>query len=242
VDGVSNKLAELTGTVNQIRTDVDANTNNITALTTDLEAFKTSTAADINKLKIAFNNREQQLRSATVRIFNFPHSHGESVDNFRNLTAKVFDRLIQPALAAAVEAGELARAPPQQSVIEACFRAFAPNEPAAGDPPLPVICRLSNRFYKSCVLRHKKAATAQTEAERAARSKRVVIVEDLTPPSHGLLKALQADTRVGKVWSINGQMLARPPAASRECGMCLIDSTRSSPPSPCLPASNLSNL
>jgi len=31
-------------------------------------------------------------------------------------------------------------------------------------------------------------------------------VEDLTPPTHGLLKALQADSRVDKVWSVNGQL------------------------------------
>jgi len=206
VDGVDGKLTELNNTVSGLRVDVDANKASIATLTADLAAHKDLTSKEINALKLGFNQREQQLRSNTIRIFNLPHSPGESVDNYRNLAVKVYDRLLLPALTAAAEGGELGRVPPQQSTIESCFRAFSINEPDPGAPPMPVICRLTNRHIKTCILKHKKIATTQSEAERAARVKRVVMVEDLTPPTHALLKALQADARVGKVWSINGQI------------------------------------
>ena len=45
-----------------------------------------------------------------------------------------------------------------------------------------------------------------SEGEKRAGVKRFIIVEDLTPPAHKLLNALQADDRTDKVWSVNGQI------------------------------------
>jgi len=206
VDGIDNKLEALTTKVNGIREDVDKNTAAIATLRAEFDAHKEKSSAEVLKLKVSMNKREQQLRSCTVRIFNMPHVYGESVDNFSALTKHVYDRLISPALTAAVAAGDLPRVPPQQQAIEACFRAFSPTEPNPDTPPAPVICRLSSRFIKYCLMKNRRAATTPSEAERSARARRLVIVEDLTPPTHSLLKALQADDRVEKVWSVNGQV------------------------------------
>ena len=43
-----------------------------------------------------------------------------------------------------------------------------------------------------------------SEGEKKSGVRRFVIAEDLTPPAHKLLKAMQADKRTEKVWSVNG--------------------------------------
>jgi len=206
VDGVDGKLEALNNTVKGLRTDVDRNSISIAAIQDDLNTYKETTNADILAIKTSFNRREQQLRSCTVRIFNFQVSPGESVDNYKGLGVRVYDRLIQPALAAAVQGGDLAKILAQSASIEACFRAFSPSEPAPGDPPAPVICRLSSRHVKFCLMKYRREVTATAGGGGPPRPKRIVIVEDLTPPAYSLLKGLQAHSRVNKVWSTNGQI------------------------------------
>jgi len=163
------------------------------------------------------------------------------VNNFSGLSARIFDRVIRPALVAASAAGEIGSVPSAASVVEACFRTVAPSEPPPNAPPMAVICRLSSRFYKSTVMKHRRAALVQSDHEKAARLPRLVVVEDLTPPALGLLKALKADGRVEKAWSVNGQVhytLAGQPAAGVRRVRNVFDSpdsflppTRSSTPS-----------
>jgi len=156
VDGIKEELQTLNNTVTGIRQDVDKNIEDIANIREELNTYKNRTDSDILQLKTSFNNREQQLRSCTVRIFNFQVSAGESVDNYANLATRVYDRVIQPALAAAVAAGDLARVPPQAAAIEACFRAFSPTEPPAGAAPcsghLPPVQPLRE------ILRHEEQA------------------------------------------------------------------------------------
>lgn len=206
VDSVNSKLEALNTTVTNLGKEVASNTADIKELRADFEKYKTDSEAELKKLKTSFNHREQQLRSTTVRIFNLPPIFGESVDNYKGLASRVYDCLIRPALVAAKAAGDLATVPQQQNSIEACFRAYVPVEPAAGSPPAPVICRLSSRFIKFAVMKNRKAATALSEPEKVAGARRLAIVEDLTPPVHGLLKELQADRRVDKAWTVNGQV------------------------------------
>ena len=47
---------------------------------------------------------------------------------------------------------------------------------------------------------------APTEAERAAGIKRFILMEDLTPANHIMLKDLQSDNRVDKVWPVDGRI------------------------------------
>lgn len=107
-------------------------------------------------------------------------------------------------MVAAKAAGDLGSVPQQQNVMESCFRAYQQSEPSPGDTPSPVIVRLVNRNFKVAVLKNRRAITAANPGE--AGSKRVIVVEDLTQPAHKLLKELQGDSRVEKVWSVNGQI------------------------------------
>ena len=79
LDGVVSKLDQLTVTVNAVSSAVDLlagkvqyNTDNIEFIRQEFDNFKTETRAELRSVKNTLNVREQQLRSAQVRVFNFP--------------------------------------------------------------------------------------------------------------------------------------------------------------------------
>ncbi len=205
-DSLNTKIETLTATTTTLRTDVTANTTDINNLRAEFESFKQTSQTETRQLKTAFNNREQQLRSTTIRVFNMPVVGGESIDNYKALANRVYERLLRPALVAAKAAGDLGVIPQQATIIEACYRVFQQREPEPGAPPAPVVVRLSSRQFKFSVMKYRKAAASPSEADRETGGKRLIVVEDLTPPAHKLLKELQADSRVEKVWTINGQV------------------------------------
>lgn len=205
-DDLDTKIGSLTSITTTLRADVDNNQAAINTLRTEFETFKSNSQAEVKQLKTSFNNREQSLRSSVVRIFNMPVIIGESIDNYKALAARAYDRLIRPALVAAKAAGDLGAVPQQQNAVEACYRVFQQKEQVPGGPPAPVVVRLASRHIKFLVMKYRKAAAAPSEAERGAGAKFLIVVEDLTPSSHKMLKLLQSDDRVEKVWSINGQI------------------------------------
>ena len=71
----------------------------------------------------------------------------------------------------------------------------------------PIIVKFRNLLHRSAILRNKKAIIpASTAAEKLAGAARFIIVEDLTPSNHKLLRDLQEDERVSKVWSVDGRI------------------------------------
>ncbi len=186
---------------------MDANKKDIannTAAIAELRAELQLNKVEVKSLKTSHNLREQRLRATTIRLFNFPTSLGESVDNYRPLATKVYDRVVRPTLVAAKAAGDIGTVYQQQNCIEACFRAFSPKEPAPGSPPPPIIIRLTNNSIKSAVMKNRKHIPLPAEGDRLAGAKRYILVEDLTPEALSLLKTLQKDERTEKVWSLNG--------------------------------------
>ena len=153
ITSINTHLASLTTTVKTLQTTVDNHTKEIAELCTLMDQQKT----EINKLKLSHHRREQRLRSTTIRLFNFPYTVGESLENFKALSAKVYDRVIRPTLAAAKAAGDLGSVPQQQNAVEACFRAYRQEQEAADKPPPPVVIRLSNNI-KFAVMKHAAAS------------------------------------------------------------------------------------
>ena len=203
LDGVVSKLDQLTVTVNAVSSAVDLlagkvqyNTDNIEFIRQEFDNFKTETRAELRSVKNTLNVREQQLRSAQVRVFNATV-----------LTAQIYDRILRPLLSAAKTAGDLGSVPQVQNVVETCYRAFVQEEPEEGQPPPPVVIRFTNKQLKIAVLKQRRQSMpVPSEGEQKKGIKRFLIVEDLTPPAHKLLKAMQADPRTDKVWSVNGQI------------------------------------
>ena len=207
IDNLDSKFNDLSTTVNTLNTTVASHTSEIAEIRAELAKNK----EDIRSLKVSHNNREQRLRACTLRLFNFPTAPGESVDNYKPLAAKVYDRIIRPALSAAKGAGDIGTLPQQQNAMEACFRVFSPQGPVPPTTSPPVIIRLVSMAVKTAVMKHRRAVPLPSEGERAVGIRRFVLVEDLTPDTHSLLKALQADSRTEKAWSVNGNiMFTRP--------------------------------
>ena len=57
------------------------------------------------------NFQQQQLRSLTLRLMNFPITGDESADNNAGLKTKVYDTVLKPLLAAAKAAKDLSSVP-----------------------------------------------------------------------------------------------------------------------------------
>ena len=207
---MDSKLDALTTTVNNISVVVEAlqqkveiTTRDIKDLRNEFENFKAETSGELRAVKNTLNLREQQLRNNSVRLFNLPLSKDDSA----GLQVRVYDRIVRPLLAAAKTAGDLTSVPQAHNAFEACYRAFSQEEHQEGASPAPVVIRFATKALKIAALKHRRQhMPAPSEGEKSARVKRFVLVEDLTPPAHKLLKALQADSRTEKVWSVNGQI------------------------------------
>ncbi len=203
IDSIDRKFDELSSTVNTLQTTVAGHTDEIASLRQELDAHK----AEVKQLKFSHNIREQRLRACTIRVFNFSYVVGESLDNHKALAARVYDRIVRPAMAAARAGGDIGSVSQQQNAIETCFRIVAPREETLLSPqPPPVIVRLSSNSIKFAVMKYRKHILPPTEEEKSAGIRRYTVVEDLTPDAHRLLKELQKDSRTDKVWSINGQI------------------------------------
>jgi len=177
------EIALLVTRVNTLETTVAAQQATINALNTD-----------VKNLKDLVNFREQQHRSSTIRVFNFPGSDAET-----NLATKVYDRLFKPILAAAKQKGDLATLPQVGTTIENIYRAgkFAAG---ANKPPPPIVVKLSSTTIRMALLRNKRLNTPPPPEG----GKRLVIAEDLTPATYKKYRELLSDDRVEKGWTIDG--------------------------------------
>ena len=178
---------------------VQYNTGNIDFLRQEFDKFKMETGAELRSVKNTLNVREQQLRSTQVRIFNFP----VAADDAAGLTARIYDRILRPLLSASKTARDLGSVPQVQHVVESCYQ----EELEEGQPPPPVIIRFTTKQLKIAALKQRRQSMpSPSEGEQKKGIKRFMMVEDLTPPAHKLLKSMQADPCTDKVWSVNGQI------------------------------------
>ena len=137
-------------------------------------------------LKERDNFREQQTRSNTLRLFNFPGSNDET-----NLTGKVYEELLKPILAAAKAQGDITTLPQVNNTLDA-----APTS-------------LHRQSFSNSPLQPSDSPSSTLEAQHSSpldNSKRMVLTEDLTQPTHHNMRDLLDDNRVAKVWSLNGSL------------------------------------
>jgi hypothetical protein len=196
---ISSMAALLKGqeAINTLLKRVDVLEKTVTDQKTVIESLR----KEVRLLKDSDNNRELQQRSSAVRIFNFPVSEGET-----NLASKIHERIIKPILSAAKAGGELPSVPGYNNTIESAFRVGKPSSDPKKPPP-PILVRFKTSELRLAVLRFKKDNMPKpSEAEKAAGSRRFVIVEDLSPASYKKLRELSEDSRVGKVWTVGGQI------------------------------------
>ena len=190
VEDFRSSIREVKEEVNAVRYEVDCHMDQLNKLESDMQ-----------EQKDASNQQQQQLRSLTLRLLNFPVTIGEKEDNNAGLRARVYDTILKPLLTAAKAAKDINSVPQAATLIEACFRPF--NTTAASksddDPPPHVIIKLSSRPFKIAILKNRKNMPKPAEG-----NSRYILVEDLTPASHKMLTAISKSKVASKIWTIDG--------------------------------------
>jgi hypothetical protein len=159
---------------------------------------------EVHSLKTTVNNSEQQRKGCTIRLLGLSMSEDESsaTDGGKALATRVYERILKPILVAARAKGAI---PGCSSVIEECYRVGKASSDKSKPPP--VVIKLCSKQIRLTIMRTKKTGMpAPSAADIALGIKRHVIVEDLTRDSLKLLKALAADERVSKAWTIDGSI------------------------------------
>ncbi len=188
------KLEKMTSTVAALEAKV-----------TSQEATINSMGKEIKKLKEQANDRDQQARDLTVRLFNFPVADGDTAETGRTLATKIYDRILKPILVAAKAKGDISSVPVANNVVEDAFRV---RKPTLKDGVMrPVIVKLCNCQLRLAILKNKRLnIPSPTDGERGCGIRKFIVVEDLTVPTFKKLSDLLADDRVEKAWSTEGKL------------------------------------
>jgi hypothetical protein len=162
--------------------------------------------SEVKHLKEAVNHREQLARALCIRVINLPVADDEvNGPDPAAATAKlVYERVIRPLLTAAKTKAKISSVPTLPNVISKAFRVAKPISSA---PPPPIIVHLLSPTIKSIIFIMKKEAMPRlSDAERAQFQRRLLLSEDLTPPTFAFLKLLKGDERVNRAWTVEGQV------------------------------------
>ena len=190
LEDLRSSITEVKEEVRAVQHQVDCHSDRIRQLELDMQ-----------EQKDALNQQQQQLRSLTLRLLNFPVTRGEKDNNNAGLRARVYDTILKPLLTAAKAAKDINSVPQAATLIEACFRPFnATVMAAAADAPPPhVIIKLSSRPFKIAILKIRKTMPKPAEGDG-----RFILVEDLTPATHKMLTAISKSKVASKIWTIDG--------------------------------------
>ena len=176
----------------------------VTALETkvfDLEKCLSKQGKEILDLKNQVNNRDIASRGSSVRLVGLPVEDDEtrSVDGGKTFLNRVFKKVVKPILVVAKAKGEITQVPSAANTIESTYRV---GKHSAGACPPSIIINFVSKQLRLAVLRHKKGNIPSCGDDQA----RPFIGEDLTAPTHRMMKMLNADERVFRVWSIEGRL------------------------------------
>jgi len=181
--------------------------NEVTANQAATTAHLSSHDRDINFLKQVANSNDQLHRANNLRILGFPVLDGEITalgDGGVYLRNIIFHRLLQPVFEAAVRDRFILAPPAAQEAIVKIHRAGRPVAGTSASPP-PIIVTVSSPLLRLAVFRYKsKSLPGPNPIEKGAGAKRFYVVEDLTRPTHRMMKSLQDTEGIEKVWTTDG--------------------------------------
>jgi hypothetical protein len=195
LDFLINSVITLQKDVSEMK-GVIAKVATLEAKNTALEKTVRDLSLEVKQLKEQSNLREQQLRSNSIRLFNFPGSNDET-----GLAAKVYDKVLKPILAAAKAKGEISTLPQVGTTIEEVFR-VGKFSAGPGKPPPPVLIKFSTSALRLAVLKNKRTSMPQPTDS----SKKYVITEDLTTPTYRKLQEIREHDQVARAWTMNGSI------------------------------------
>ena len=114
---IRNCLEDMKASIVEVKVEVSALQYDVAIHNDRISALE----RDMLEQKDMANRQQQQLRSLTLRIFNFPESPDETADNNSGLRTRVYHTVLKPLLTAAKAAKELTSVPVRMNLI---FRNF----------------------------------------------------------------------------------------------------------------------
>jgi hypothetical protein len=160
---------------------------------------------EILLLKDSVNHLNQQARASSIRLLGFPVTEEEkmSTDGGKLLSTRVYDKILKPVLNIAKAKGDLSSIPTVTNTVSCIYRAGKLNSPK----PPPIVISFTNSQTRLAILRNKKNnVPPPSDEEKRSGIKSYILAEDLTSPTFRMMKLLQADERVCKVWSAEGRL------------------------------------
>jgi hypothetical protein len=181
-----------------------SNQNRIEATDSKVAALQ----SEVKQLKETVNANEQQKKSLSLRLLGLPPSEEElNGPDVNAATAKIaYDKVIRPILTSAKAKGKIASVPSLTNTIVKAFRTakLSPSQPN-NIPPIIVTVISSN--VKIAIMTNKKGnIPLPTPTDRNNGVKRISLNEDLTADTFSLLKTLREDKRVGRAWTVDGNI------------------------------------
>jgi hypothetical protein len=161
---------------------------------------------EIRQLKDRANSAAQLTKANSIRLIGYPTSDEEtkSTDGGKSFTARIYEKILKPVLAVAKAKGDIPSVPSLANTVEAVYRA---GKTGPGTHTPPIVITFNNRAARLAVLRNKRNnIPLPTDEERSLGAKKYIIAEDLTGPSFRMLRLLQNDDRVSKVWTADGNI------------------------------------
>jgi hypothetical protein len=172
---------------------------------TVLQSTVSSQDREIRLLKDKANAADQLTKANNIRLIGYPATDEEtkSTDGGKSFATRIYEKILKPVLAVAKAKGDITSVLSLANTVETMYRAGK----ISGSHTPPIVIIFNNRAARLAVLRNKRNNIPMpTDEEKSAGAKRYIIAEDLTGPSFRILRLLQADDRVSKVWSAEGQI------------------------------------
>jgi len=189
---------------------VQARVDSLETTVHDLSKSVTLLHKEIIGLKEQSNNRDQQARGLSIRLYGIAQTDEETDE--KALTKRVYETVLKPVLAAAKTNKLIDVLPQLSNTITAVYRVRVPAAQSRipgqpPPPPAPIIVKFSNPAIRLAFLRSKKTGfPPPTEIDVYAGTKRYSASEDLTGPTYKLFREMVGSDLVEKVWSIDGRL------------------------------------
>lgn len=206
LDELTKNLSDMKSQVNRMETLLDqANARNA-ELVTAMEAKD----LQIEGLIAQLNHLEQHHRSWSIRVHGLQLRENEESDN-RAVGRKLFEEVLQPILAGAIENGDLYDMPNADDVIEQAHVLPSKNSRDGQPLPKPIIARFYSRRLRGLIFKHKREFCLRNRAAVLDRPGALgkplyAIFEDLTKINFNKMRALANHANVAAAWTVAGQI------------------------------------
>lgn len=207
----ANAFEKLAKVVEDLRSRLDNRTRENNNLKLCIEDLKSKFEESNKHCVIGDNNREQYARNWTLRVYGVAVKQQDIDDLGLDVACMiaVYDRILHPVLLKASKK-VLPEIPPWYILLENAHFIGKAVKSKTNDAiylPRPIIIRFTKRWQRNLFLKLKKEhMPSPTMAEQVQGIEFFSASPDLTKLNYSVKKNLSKDSRVAKVWSLDGRI------------------------------------